>query len=121
LAPIWRGEDSKVQEMRITAELRTQTGAGTCREIGSHQRRSSTVERERRHEHASVANRHQFLHTRSGLVFQESDRVRPLGRRLPFAVRCARYLGTGGLAARDALCRREVLDLRGGTLLPLSI
>jgi hypothetical protein len=34
---------------------------------------------------------------------------------------CARHLGTGGLAARGALCRREMLHLRGRTLSPLSI
>ena len=85
---------------------------GVAREVGCHQRGRAAVERERRDEHAPVADRHEFGHAGLRLLLEQDDRIRPVRRRLPLAVRRVADLGPRGLAARGALVRGEVLDLR---------
>ena len=108
--PIGRGIAAEVREVRVAAELRVQPRPRPAREIGRHQVRSAAVERERRDEHAAVANGHELGHAGLRLLLEQLDRVGAMGRRLPVAVRRTRHLGARRLAASGALCDGEVLD-----------
>ena len=90
-ASIRRREHAEVRQVRVTAALHTQPRARRLREIRRHDRRATAVERERRDDHAPVADRHQLGHARRVLLLQDPDRVRtPVGGR-PLAVRLQRH------------------------------
>ena len=76
---------------------------GVGGEVGRHDQRRAAVERERRGEHAAVADRHELRHARLGLPLEELDRVEPVRRRLEVGVARPRHLAPRGLAAGDAL------------------
>ena len=63
--PLGRRVAADVGEMRVAAELRLEPDARRRREIVRHDRGRAAVERERRDEHAAVADRHE-LGTRDG-------------------------------------------------------
>ncbi len=54
-------------------------------EVGRHQVGRTAVERERRDEHAAVADRHELRHAALRLLLEQLDRVGPVRRRLPVA------------------------------------
>ena len=108
--PVGRGEAAEVRQVRVAAELGVEPRPGPAREIRGHQVGGAAVERERRDEHAAVADRDELGHARLRLLLEQLDRVGPVRGRLPVGVRGARHLGARGLAARGALGDREVLD-----------
>ena len=96
--------------MRIAAELHVQPRPRRACEVGRHQGGAAAVERERRHQHAPVADRHQLRHARLSLLLEHVDRFTPARRRLPPGVRRARHLGTRCLPPRRPLRPREMRD-----------
>ena len=110
---VGRSEHTEVGEMRIAAELDFQPRPGVAREIGRHQVSGAAEERERRDEHAPVANRHQLLHARGRLLLEQLDRITPARRRHPLAEDRPPDLGPRGPPLGHPLARREVRhDLR---------
>ena len=104
-APLGRAEDAEVREVGVTAALHVEARARRRREVGGHDRRGAAIERERRGEHAAVADRHELGHARRGLRLEDADRVGPLRRRLVRAVARARDSGARrppALGARSA-------------------
>src|SRR3954447_8309322 len=102
--------------MGVAAELHVQPGASATREIGRHQGGRPAVERERRDEHAAVADRHQLGHACLVLLPQQDNRIGPVRRRFPIGVDTPRHLGARGLPARRTLVGGEVLTLAGRRL-----
>ena len=88
------GELAEVGDVRVAACLHPQPGDGSRVEVHRHDRGRAPVERERRHGHASVADRQQLPHACLGLRFEHRDRIGPVLRRAPFGVR-----GAGNRAA----------------------
>ena len=90
---------------------------GCAGQIRRHRVGRAAEERERRHEHPPVADRHQLLHPGRRLLLQQLDRIGPISRRLPFAVRArgaiaraalpvaARSSGSGAGLAFGLACR----------------
>ena len=85
--PVGRGEPTEVRQMRIAAELHVESGPRRAGQIGRHRVGRAAEERERRHEHPPVADRHQLRHAGSRLLLEQLDRIRPISRRRPLAVR----------------------------------
>ncbi len=110
--PVRSGEDPKVREVGVTAQLHVQPRARRAREIGGHDVCRPAVERERRDQHPPVQDRHELLHSRYRLLLEQLDRVETDGRRLPFAMRLPRNLGAGCLAPRHALRNGEMRNRR---------
>src|SRR5262249_39922010 len=67
-------------------------------------------ERERRDEHAAVANRNQLRHPCLCLLLEQAHRIGTPKRSGPLAVNTPRHVGTLGLPARRPVLRREVLS-----------
>jgi hypothetical protein len=111
--PVRRGEHAEVQQVRVAAALHPDAGRGRVREVPRHRRRRAAEIGERRGEHAAVPDRHQVGHARGGLLLEDRDRVRPVGRRLPPRVVGAGYLLAPGAPAGLPLLRREYLVRRG--------
>ena len=107
--PVRRGEHAEVRQVRVTAELHVEPGAGRAGEVGGHRVGRAAEERERRDQHAAVADRHQLRDARRGLLLQQLDRVAPVGRRRPFAVAGARRLPSRRLAELGAFLGGQVL------------
>ena len=107
---VGRGEAAEVRQVGVAAELGVEPGARAGREIRRHQVGGAAVERERRDEHAAVADRNELRHARLCLLLEQLDRVGAVQGRLPVAVRCPRDLRARGLATGGSLGRREVLD-----------
>ena len=110
--PVGRRVHAEVQQVRVTAGLYPDIGAGRVREIPGHRRRRAAEVGERRGGHAPVADRYQIRHPGLGLLLENGDRVGPFRRRRPL-----RVAGPGhGCAVRSApgppLVRREHLMRR---------
>ena len=88
--PIGRAERTEVGQVRIATELHLQPAPRRAGQIGRHRVGRAAEERERRHQHPPIADRHQLLHPRSSLLLQQLDRITPIGSRLPFALPRAR-------------------------------
>ena len=88
--PVWRREHAEVQQVRITAGLYPDVRRGRVREIPGHGRRRAAEIGERRGDHPAVPDRHQVRHPGPGLIFENRDRVRSVGRRLALRVARAR-------------------------------
>ena len=108
--------DAEVRQVRVTAQLGKQARPRHAREVGGHHVRRAAVERKRRHEHPSVAQRHKLGHARGRLLLEQLDRVAAVRRRLPCRVGAARNLAAGGATPRPSFLHRQVLDDRGGAL-----
>ena len=108
--PVGSRERAEVRQMRVAAELHVQARARRTGEVGRHQGGAAAVERERRDEHAPVADRHQLRHARLRLLLEHVDRITPARRRLPPRVRRARHLGARRLPPRRPLRPREMRD-----------
>ena len=109
-SPVGRGEAAEVRQVGVAAELRVEARPRARREIRRHQVGGAAVERERRDEHAAVADRDELGNARLRLLLEQLDRVGAVEGGLPLAVRGARDLGARRLAARCALGDGEVLD-----------
>ena len=110
--PVGSRERAEVRQMRVAAELNLEARARRIREVRRHQGSSTAVERERRDEHAPVADRNQLRDARLRLLLEHLDRITPARRRLPLRVRRARDLCARRLPPRRALRPREVLARR---------
>ena len=80
---------------------------GTDRQVGGHDRGRAPVERERRREHALVADVDQARRAGSPPAVEDADRVGAVGARGPRRVRGAGHLGAGGATVLDAGRRRR--------------
>ncbi len=74
-----RAERAEIGEVGVSAHLGVQTGARRGRQVGGHDQRRPAEERERRDEHAPVADRDELLHPRPRLLLEQRDRVGPIG------------------------------------------
>src|ERR1700729_2639276 len=83
-------------------------------QVPCHRRRGTPEVRERRGEHATVADRHQVGHPGFGLLLKEVNRVRTVLGRIPPSVVGAWHPVTAGAAPRPPLVRRQNLMRRGG-------
>ena len=81
--PIGRGERAEVRQMRITAQLHLQTGPRQARQIRGHQVGRATVERERRHQHPPIPDRHELRHPCLRLLFEERHGARSARTAVP--------------------------------------
>ena len=106
--PIGPGETTEVGQMRIATELHVQPGPGRASQIGRHRVGRAAEERERRHEHPPIADRHQLGHAGTRLLLKQLDRIRSIRSRLPFAMPGARRQRPRRPAPRRALLRRGV-------------
>jgi len=109
-SPVGGGEHAEVRQVRVTAQLDLEAGVRPLGEIGGHQQRGAPEERERRDEHAPVADRDQLRQPCPGLRLEQIDRIAAVGRRLPPAVDAPPDLGSSRLSPCGALRRRRVLD-----------
>ncbi len=86
--PPFRGlELAEVGDVRIAARLDPETGHRRGRKIGGHDRGSTTKEGERRDRHPPVAEWQELRHARGGRLFEDGDRVAPVGLGSPRRVR----------------------------------
>ena len=107
--PVRCGEDAEVGQVRVAAQLDVQPGARLFCEVRRHEGGGASVEGERRHEHAAVADGHELLEARLRLVLQQLDGVPPALFRAPFAVNAPSDVRPRGLAAGGAVLDGEVL------------
>ena len=75
------------------------------REVGRHDQRRATEERERRGQHPPVADRDELGDPARALLLEQRDGIEPIGRRLPLAVTRPRRLLARSLPRRPALPR----------------
>ena len=108
--PIGPGESTEVGQMRIATELHVKPAPRRTGQIRRHRVGRAAEERERRHQHPPVADRHQLLHPRGSLLLQQLDRITPIGGRLPVAMPGARRHRPRRLAPRRPLRGRGVGD-----------
>ena len=106
--PVGRAERTEVRQVRIAAELHVQARPRDARQIGRHRVRRAAIEGERRDEHAPVADRHELLDPRGGLLLEQVDGVEPLGRRRPLAMDGTRRRRTRRLPRVRALRGRRM-------------
>ncbi len=78
--PLGRAEEAEVRQVRVAAELHVDPGARRRRQVGRHDQRRAAVERERRDEHPSVADRDELGHAALGLLLEQARSGRA-GRR----------------------------------------
>ena len=110
-----RGEHAEVRQVRVAAALHRKPRARRRRQVAGHDHRRAAIERERRDEHAPVADRDELGHARLGLALEQLDRIDAARRRLK---------GRRGLSAapRPAPpCREPPARPRSGAALPGSI
>jgi hypothetical protein len=101
--PVGRREPTEVRQMRVAAQLHLEPASWRRGQIGRHRVGRAPEERERRHRHAPVADRHQLRHAGRRLLLEQVDRIGPIGRGLPLAVRGSRRHRSRGLASLGAL------------------
>ena len=106
------GKRAEVREVGVTAKLGVHARARHPREIRGHQVGAAAEERERRDEHAPVADRHELGHPRLRLLLEQVDRIRAVRRWFPVGVDTAPHVDAGRPAARGSLVDGEVLDPR---------
>src|SRR6202042_1536658 len=82
-------------------------------QVPCHRRRGTPEVRERRGEHATVADRHQVGHPGFGLLLKEVNRVRTVLGRIPPSVVGAWPRVTAAAAPPPPLVRRQNLMRRG--------
>ena len=75
--PLGRGEDAEVRQVRVPATLHREARARRRAQVLGHDQRRPAIERERRHEHAPVADRHQLRHTGLRLALEQRRPDRP--------------------------------------------
>ena len=109
--PLRRGEHPEVRQVRVTADLGVQAGAGGGRQVGGHDQRGAPIERERRHQHPAVTDGNQLRHPGYRLLLEQRDRVGPVDGRLPTAMAGPGNLVTRRLPPGNTLPRSQVRDL----------
>ena len=114
-ATLGRGVEPEVREVRVAAALGPEARARRRRQVGRHHERRAAEERERRGQHAAVADRHQIRDPCVVLPLQERDRLDPVPRRLELGVARPRHRTASGAAERDPLgdaqIRSSLVDL----------
>ena len=102
--PVGRAEGAEVGQVRIAAELHVEPGPRRVGQVGRHRIRGPAEERERRDEHAPVADRDELGHARRRLLLQQLDRIRRSGAgcHSPCAARGADTLAAFPFSARSA-------------------
>ena len=110
-----RTERAEVHQVGITAQLHVQTRTGGAREVGRHEQRGASVERERRHEHAPIADRHEFGDPRRRLTLEQRDGVGASRAADEHGVRGSWHLAPRGLPASDSLGHGQVRYHRTGS------
>ena len=105
-----RGEHPEVGQVRIATELNCEASSGCVFEVGGHDLRRTSIEREGRYEHPSVTDRHEVLLPGGVLRLEQRDRVRPLGRRRPIRMARERGLVPRALAPRLSVFDAQMLD-----------
>ena len=110
-----RPERAEVHQVGITAQLHIQTGARRTRKVGRHEQRGASVERERRHEHAPVADRHEFGDPRRRLALEERNGVGAHRAVCECRVRRSWHLAPRGLPTSDTLGHGQVRHHRTGS------
>ena len=103
--PFGCSEHAEVRQMRVAATLHPYSGMRCVREVGSHDRGRAAVERERRDEHAPVANGHELGHPLLGLLLEDRDRIWTIRSRFE-----ARMRRSGRVAARVATAGDAFVD-----------
>ena len=123
--PLRGGEDAEVAHVRVPAQLHVQPGVLRARQVGRHDQRAASVERERRRDHAPVPDRDELGHPRDRLALQQRDRVGPavgreLGLRLEGSSSAREPSGCGPVRSRGVgdlrRCRRCLRGLCHGRL-----
>ena len=109
--PLGGGEHPEVRQVRVTADLDVQTGAGGGGQVGGHDQRGAPVERERRHQHPAVTDGNQLGDPAYRLLLEQPDRVGSVDGRLPAAMAGPGNLVTRRLPPGDALLGSQVRDL----------
>ena len=107
-----RGEEPEVGEMRVTAQLRVNAGSCAVREVGRHDVGRAAKERERRHEHPPITNRHQLRETRPRLLLEQLHRVAANRSGLPRSMRRPWDLSPRSLPPRPPLVDAEATRCR---------
>ena len=119
--PIGPGETTEVRQMRIATELHVEPGPRRIGQVGRHRVRGAAEERERRHQHPPVADRHQLGHPGRSLLLQQLDRITPIGGRLPVAVSGSRRHRPRRLASGSSLVGSQVGYRLGLELPPVRV
>jgi hypothetical protein len=109
--PLGGGEHPEVRQVRVTADLDVQAGAGGGGQVRGHDQRGAPVKRERRYQHPAVTDRNQLGDAGYGLLLGQPDRVGSVGGRLPAAMAGPGNLITRRLSPRHTLPRSQVRDL----------
>ena len=105
-----RGEAAEVEQVSVPAALHPEPRGGRGGQVGGHDRRRPSVERERRDHHPPVTDRHQVGLPRGGLLSDDVDRAPAPGRRCPTGVERARDGHPGGLTLALRLLGADVVD-----------
>ena len=105
--PLRRGEDTEVGQVTVATGLHAKPRGRRAGEVGSHVQRRTPVERERRFQHAPVANGHQLRNAAPVGLLYERDGIGAPVRRLPHTMRLARALLPQALALRVQLVERR--------------
>jgi hypothetical protein len=111
--PVGRSETTKVEQMRVSADLSTQPGVGSRREVGGHDGCGAAIERERRGGHAGVPDRNQLRDPGLRLLLEHLDRAPPRRGRVPSRVARPGNRGARAAALRDSFGGIRVLDDSG--------
>ena len=111
LQPPLRGrEHSEVHQVGVTTDLCDDPRTRCAGEVGRHDERGSPIERERRHEHAAIADRDQLRHPAHGLLLQQRHRVRSVRSGREACMARSGHLASRCLAPRHALLHGQVGD-----------
>ena len=108
-----RAEDPEVRQVGIPARLYRQPRHGGPRQVTGHRQGSTAVERERGDHHPAPPDRHQLRHPRLRLLFQQTDRVGPVRRRVEHRMALPRHRSPCLLTPASTLCRRHMFQPRG--------
>ena len=81
-----RCEQAEVRQVGVAAELGEEAGPRRVLEIGRHDLGRAPIERERRHHHPPVADRHQVGLARRVLLLEQCHGIGPVGGRRPLGV-----------------------------------
>ena len=105
---LWRREAAEIHQVGIAAGLHSQPAGRCVGQVGGHQRRRATIEREGRGRHAPEADRHQARQSPYVGFADDLDRIAPTLGRLPSCMSGARRRIAQGLALDPAFIRRPV-------------
>ena len=108
--PVGRREGPEVRDVGVPAGLHDDAAVGGPREVGGHHRGGAAKEGERRQQHAPVADRQELLDARGGLMVEQGDGIRPVGRGRPVPVHGSGHVPARSATALGRLTRLERCD-----------